>query len=153
MGTEKHSRCWGGGGWMTLPPSASSAPAPSSAAGQVAGGRPTSADFSPFPNTPPPLSHSFISCRHCSFPTGPCAAQLAGVAVRSRSQPTLANPPPHPRTHTLFPSSISTAALPDIERGGSRSEALEMGEQWSVSIFYGCYLALELIEGRAGLSF
>lgn len=33
-----------------------------------------------------PFSHSFISCRHCSFPTGPLTAQLAGVAVRSQSQ-------------------------------------------------------------------
>lgn len=40
----------GGGGcdWVTLLPSAFSSWAPSSAAAQVAGGRPTSADFSPF---------------------------------------------------------------------------------------------------------
>lgn len=52
----------GWGRWMTLPPSASSAPAPSSAAGQVAGGRPTSADFSPSrpPHFPIPLSPAGI---------------------------------------------------------------------------------------------
>lgn len=143
----------GGGVWMTLPPSASSAPAPSSAAGQVAGGRPTSADFSPFPPALPVFPFLYLLpalfiphrplCRSISW----CSGALA-VPAHSRSLP-----PPHTHTLTLFPSSISTAALPDIERGGSRSEALEMGEQWSVSIFYGCYLALELIEGGAGLSF
>lgn len=52
----------GKGDWVTLSPFASSSLVLSSAAGQVAGGCPTSADFSPFPL---PLSHSFISCRHC----------------------------------------------------------------------------------------
>lgn len=92
-----------------------------------------------------PFSHFFISCRHCSFPTGPLTAQLAGVAVRSQSQlsPSPALLPFSTRFHTIWYGKL----------GGCRSQPVEMGERRSISIFYRCYLALELNEGREGLSF
>jgi len=120
---------------MTLPPSASSSPASSSAAGQVAGGRPTSADFSPFPLPPFPFLYLLPAL---FIPLRPHTAQLAGVAVRSQSQP---SPQPSP-----------TSILPDIESVG-RSPASEMGEQQPISIFYSRYLALKLGDGGEGLSF
>lgn len=79
---------------MTLPPSASSSRAPSSAAGQVAGGRPTSADFSPFPLPLFPflylLPALFIPHRppHCSISWGSGALTVPALSL--------------PRTITLF---------------------------------------------------
>lgn len=56
-----------------------------------------------------PFSHSFISSRHCSFPTGPLTAQLAGVVVRS--QPQLSPSP------ALFPFQ-RTSIYSDMESWG-----------------------------------
>lgn len=121
--------------WVTLPPSASS----SSATGQVAGGRPTSADFSPFPL---PLSlflyllpALFIPHRppHCSISW--CSGALTVPALSL------------PRTITLF-NTLPYDLIWIAKGGGCRSQPLEMGEQRSISIFYRCYLVLRFNDRR-----
>lgn len=130
---------------MTLPPSASSSQAPSFAAGQVAGGRPTSADFSPFPLSPFPFLYLLPAL---FIPHWPRAAQLAGVAVRSQSQHSPRPPPP-------------TSILPAIERtaAGHRHRRREnsspfqffMGVIWpSSSMRVGEGFVLLIFRGQVG---
>lgn len=74
------------------------------------------------------------------IPLRPHAAQLAGVAVRSQSQPS-------------SPLLLLHIHITCYRKGHGRSQPSEMGEQRSISIFYRCYLSLELSDGGEGLSF
>lgn len=118
----------GGGDWMTLPPSASSSPAPSSAAGQVAGGRPTSADFSPFSL---PLSCSFISC------SGIVHSPLAPRRSISWGSSVL------PVTALSLPS--YTSILPDIERSAVGHSHLRRANNGLFKFFLGVIWALSSV--------
>lgn len=132
--------------WLTLPPSACSSPAPSFAAGQVADGRPTFCWLQPFPClTPvsPPTALPllpFFSCRHCSFPTGPRDRSI------SRCSGAITLP-------ALLPHLLLLLDITWFRARRGRSQALEMCEQRSISIFYRCDLPLELCEERARVSF